>query len=299
MKDSLKKQHPKEEDRSFSFGWDVELAPLFYNREYQHEVENRSALIRNDNEKCLSIVSDRYCPFYNHRFEGIVNSYLHVGSKSPHKQEFNGGGRLSVQLENNSIGSEALTAQILTDKGIKIDDQHKGLITMINGHDKKTPWLFGLTIIRIVCQNTFLLAMKDLNHSAIFTGKHLPHWEVKWEDMKATVESASQTMQSFMFDIEKLSNETWDPQRNTKFFEETFKVGGKIHSKKFENLLWNFNIHYNRYADQYGSDNKYAVFNAVTYMVDHNASKKQKERGWSEIGRGQDIKSRAFKLLNS
>ena len=147
MQNSIKEQHPKEEDRNFSFGWDVELAPLFYNREYQHEVPNRSALIRNDNEKCLSIVSDRYCPFYNHRFEGIVNSYLHVGSKSPHKQEFNGGGRLSVQLENNSIGSEALTAQILTDKGIKIDDQHKGLITMINGHDKKTPWLFGLTVI--------------------------------------------------------------------------------------------------------------------------------------------------------
>ena len=259
MQNLLKKQQSEEEARNFSFGWDVELAPLFYNRKYQHEVPNRSALIRNDNEKCLSIVSDRYCPFYNHRFEGIVNAYLQVGSEAPEIREFNGGGRLSVQLENNSIGS----------------------------------------VIRIVCQNTFLLAMKDLNHSGIFSGKHLPHFEVKWEDMRATIDSASQTMQGFMLDIEKLSNETWDPQRNTKFFEETFKVGGKIHSKKFENLLWNFNTHYSRYADQYGSDNKYAVFNAVTHMVDHNASKKQKERGWSNIGRGQDIKSRAFKLLNS
>tara|TARA_Y100000310_G_scaffold185015_1_gene185103 strand:+ start:405 stop:1319 length:915 start_codon:yes stop_codon:yes gene_type:complete len=304
MTNFSKKQQLKEDNQSFSFGWDVEKRPIFFNPsswpvDAGIPIADRYALVRDDNNKCLSVVSSRYCPFYNKRFEGIVNAYLKVGSKNPMKKEFNGGGKLSVQLENKSVGSEALTSQILADTGSKIDDQHNGYITMINGHDTRTPWLFGLTIVRIYCRNTFLIAMKDLNESAIFTGKHLPHWEVKWEDMKATVQAASSTMQGFMSDIEQMSNQTWDPQRNTKFFSKVFQIGGKKQSKKFGTMLWNFNHVYDMYADQYGTDNKYSVFNAVTHIVDHDSTKKQKERGWNQIGRGQAIKNRAFKLLTA
>ena len=44
---------------------------------------------------------------------------------------------------------------------------------------------------------------------------------------------------------------------------------------------------------------RYTAFNAVTHLVDHDASEKQKERGWSSVGRGQAIKDRAFNMLLS
>ena len=91
LENSVKKSQPEEEDRNFSFGWEVEKRPIFFDTDSHAlpvmgslymgiPISDRYALVRNDNLDCLSIVSNRYCPFYNHRFEGIVNSYFGVAS---------------------------------------------------------------------------------------------------------------------------------------------------------------------------------------------------------------------------
>jgi len=303
------KQPQKEDPQNFSFGWDVEKRDLYYkspvllNQQVDNKIDERYALVRNDNDRCLSIVSKRYQPFYNRRFERIVNSYLEIGSKNPIKKEYNGGGRLSVQLKNEGIETEALTGQIIGNTGTKVSDTHKGYITMINGHDKRTPWLFGLTIVRIVCSNTYTMALKDLKDgNALFQGKHLKSSEINWEVMEDSIVSASATMKDYMFEIEKMKNQVWRPEDNQKFFMKAFGLklnGNSKYGKRLEGLLWNYNITYNKYAQQFGSDNKYTAFNAVTHLVDHDASEKQQERGWAEVGRGQAIKHRAFELLSA
>ena len=303
------KQPQKEDPQNFSFGWDVEKRDLYYkspvllNQQVDNKVDERYALVRNDNDRCLSIVSKRYQPFYNRRFERIVNSYLEIGSTNPIKKEFNGGGRLSVQLKNEGIQTEALTGQIIGNTGTKVSDTHRGYITMINGHDKRTPWLFGLTIVRIVCSNTYTMALKDLKDgNALFQGKHLKSSEINWEVMEDSIVSASSTMKDYMFEIEKMKNQVWRPEDNQKFFMKAFGLklnGNSKYGKRLEGLLWNYNITYNKYAQQFGSDNKYTAFNAVTHLVDHDASEKQQERGWAEVGRGQAIKHRAFELLSA
>ena len=309
MTKSNTKQPQKEDHLNFKFGWDVEKRDLYYNSpvlssaSVANIVPNRYALVRDDNDHCLSVVSDRYQPFYNRRFEKIVNSYIELGSSNPIKKEFNGGGRISVQLKNEGIGTEALTGQIIGNKGINVNDTHKGYITMINGHDKRTPWLFGLTVIRIVCKNTYTMALKDLNNgNALFQGKHLKSSEIDWQVMEESIVSASNTMKDYMFQIEQMKNAVWKKEDNQKFFMDAFglKLNGKSkYGKRLEGLLWNYNITYNKYAQQFGSDNKYTAFNAVTHLVDHDASEKQQERGWAEVGRGQAIKHRAFKLLSA
>ena len=100
--------------------------------------------------------------------------------------------------------------------------------------------------------------------------------------MEQSILSASQTMKDHMFQLEQLKNQTWKKEDNNKFFMSAFGLNSKGQSKygkRMEGLLWNFNITYNKYAQQFGSDNKYTVFNAVTHLVDHDASEKQKERG--------------------
>jgi hypothetical protein len=299
---------PQEEDRpSFSFGWEVEKREIFYNspildsQYVKNNIPDRYALVRNDNDRCLSLVSSRYTPFYNNRFERIVNSYLELGSKNPIKKEFNGGARLSVQLKNEGIATESLTGQIMNNQGIQVDDTHKGYITMINGHDKRTPWLFGLTVIRIICKNTFTMALKGLRDgNALFQGKHLKSSEIDWEIMQDSVVSASNTMKDYMFEVDQLKNKTWDPKDNHKFFMSSFGLKRNKKSKygkRLEGLIWNYDITYRKYAQQFGSDNRYTAFNAITHLVDHDASKKQQERGWAEVGRGQAVKHRAFELL--
>ncbi len=295
--------------QSFSFGWEVEKRNVFYEskvlgtQKVSNLIPNRFALVRDDNDKWLSTVSDRYTPFYNRRFERIVNSYMELGSTNPMIQEFNGGGRLSVQLKNVGIETEALTGQIMSDTGINIDDAHKGYITMINGHDKRTPWMFGLTIVRIVCKNTYTMALKDLKDgNALYAGKHLKSSEIDWVTMENSIVSASKTMKDYMFAIEQMKNSVWRKEDNQKFFMDAFGMKGSGKSKygkRLEGLMWNFDITYNKYATQFGSDNKYTAFNAVTHIVDHDASEKQQERGWAEIGRGRAIKERAFELLSA
>ena len=293
--------------QSFKFSWDVEKKPLLFQiGEHPYSnfktIDNRHALTRTDNNKCLSIVSDRYTPFYNRRFADIVNSFLDVGSKQPKVIEFDEGRKLSVQLKNEGIGTEALTSQILTDKEVSIDDKHSGFITMINSHDKTSPWLIGLTVVRIVCKNTYLIALKDLNANALFQGKHLPNFEVKWADIKASINSASIGLQDYLMQMERLKNKSWKKEDNFKFFNKTFRkmdLHPKNASTRLNNMIMEFDMAYDRYVKQVGGNNRYATFNAVTHVIDHNATKKQIERGWNSFGRGHMIKNRALNTLLS
>ena len=292
--------------QEFKFSWDVEKKPLlYYPTGYDNRsiiVENRHALTRTDNYKCLSIVSDRYTPFYNSRFAEIVNSFLAVGSDNPMIQEFDSGKKLSVQIQDKGIGTEALTSQILTDQEIKIDDKHKGYITMINSHDKTTPWLIGLTIVRIVCKNTFLMALQHLNDNALFQGKHLPNFEIKWEDIKTSIQAASVGMSNYLMQMEELKNLSWDKDDNFKFFNKTFRnmdLHPKNASTRLNNMIMEFDMAYDKYTKQVGGNNRYATFNAVTHVIDHNATEKQQARGWNTFGRGHMIKSRALNTLLS
>jgi len=284
----------------FRFSWDVYKDNIVTANGIK--IPNKKAIIRNDTDRILNVVSDRYQPFYNNQFESIINAYEQVGCNNVKLKEFSGGGKLSVQMQNNSIGAEALTEQILTDNEIKIDDKHKGYVTLINSHDGSCKWMVGLTIVRIVCHNTYLMAIRDLSQGqAIFSGKHLSGSEKIWNNIEASIVSASNTMKDYMFIMEKLKESKWDPSYNWKFFTSTFTTKKGLAkaeaSSRMTNLFWDFDLAYNRYQKEMGGNTKYTIFNAVTHVVDHNASKKQVNNGWNAIGRGNAIKTRALSNL--
>ena len=70
MTNSNSKQQQKEDRPNFSFGWEVEKRDVYYKspilgtEHVENLIPNRYALVRNDNDHCLSLVSDRYTPFY-------------------------------------------------------------------------------------------------------------------------------------------------------------------------------------------------------------------------------------------
>ncbi len=300
IKDQTQSLHPKSSHHPFKFSWDVyEDKIATFNG---IKIPNRKAIVRDDTDYVLNIVSDRYEPFYNSQFESIVHAYQDVGCKNVTAREFSKGGKLSVQMQNNCIGTKALTEQILTDNEVKIDDKHKGYITLINSHDGSCKWMVGLTIVRIICQNTYMMALRDLQQgNAIFSGKHLSSSKEIWNSIETSISSASHTMKDYLFLMEKLKEQKWDKEYNWKFFTDVFTTKKGLDkvdaSSRMSNLFWDFESAYNRYAKQINGDNKYTLFNAVTHVVDHNATKKQIQNGWNSIGRGNAIKSRALNTL--
>ena len=62
------KQPQKEDPQNFSFGWDVEKRDLYYkspvllNQQVDNKVDERYALVRNDNDHCLSGILHLFDP---------------------------------------------------------------------------------------------------------------------------------------------------------------------------------------------------------------------------------------------
>lgn len=130
-------------------------------------VEDSRAVVRLDNDSPLSVVGSRYEAIQNDAFADIFDrvcgefraAYVNGG-------EFDGGRRVFVQAE--------LPDQI---RVLSSDDTVKKMLTFITSHDATTPTTAGGSNIRIVCQNTFMMNLKQLvrdvriRHTASASGR--------------------------------------------------------------------------------------------------------------------------------
>ena len=115
------------------------------------EVPNRKVLVRDDNLAQVGVVGGRYEIVQNSVITNLVAPLVSEGLLEVTNQGYIGAGsKVFVQ------------AQMIEEYEIA-GETHRAMLTFLNSHDGTSPLAAGVTDTRVVCQNTFAMAMEDMS----------------------------------------------------------------------------------------------------------------------------------------
>lgn len=162
----------------FRLNWNVETRPLFTlgNDGQPLAVEDSKAIVRSDIGLPLSVVGNRYAPVQNSDPADIMDGVLSKTGGEYVKGGMFGHGR--------KVYLQALLPDKITVKGRDASDK---LLTFITSHDMTTQVLLGFTAVRIVCQNTYMAAVRDCNRQIVI--RHTKAAEKRLETVQEILES--------------------------------------------------------------------------------------------------------------
>lgn len=160
----------------FKLNWKVDTRPIFTvdNAGQPLAVEDANAIVRSDIGLPLSVVGLKYTPVQNDATADILDGVLgKTGGEYVRGGMFGMGRKVYLQ------------AQLPDVIRVKDRDATAKLLTFITSHDMTTKVVLGFTATRIVCQNTYMMALKDIRRQVA-----LPH--------TASVEAKLKTVQEIL-----------------------------------------------------------------------------------------------------
>lgn len=156
---------PDEMLKAAGLDWTVSTHPMYSNVSAEKTVFiGQNSLIRDDNFAVLDVVGPDWIPTQNHEAAGFFNEYAEADKMSMETAgSINGGKMVFVTAKRNVIFD-------LKVDGLKVQDPMESFIAFLSPHQYGQGGKMLNTPVRVVCQNTIALAMK--NHSKAFNWDH-------------------------------------------------------------------------------------------------------------------------------
>lgn len=240
--------------------------------------EEKQAVVRDDNDVALGVVSPSYELVQNDDLKQLIDPMVSEGVLNVTTQGYlNKGAKVFIQAEVNQEFRVA-------------GENYKGLITLLNGHTGNASVAIGTTATRVICNNTFAMAYKDIGekfrHSAGVTERVL--------ESTAIINYVNDAMRKYSEYVETLAGATCT---NAQFKQAVEQIYGK----QTDNLRDSFVSQLNSlFYSGTGTEGKtfYDAFNAVTEYASHYSRKSVSGRfNYANFGKGADINRRAMAVL--
>jgi len=268
--------------------WQVIQQPIKTNDKI---IEGYVANVRNTDEKCLGIVSERYKLVQNVEAFEFTDNLL--------------GNDVTYDTAGSLFGGKKiwLLAKMPTRK--ILGDEYIPYTVFSNTHDGSGSIRGAITPTRVVCNNTLNLALATAKRQ--WSTKHMGNIDDKLLEAQTTLELASNYMDNLEITANELARQKITEDYLTNFVNSLFPYDtnkGKGNSRKNENIKVirsNFYRAYN--VDDLANfrNTKYAVINAVSDLVTHATPIRQsdtfKENLFDKVIGGHDIIDQAYKLL--
>ena len=294
--------------KAANMDWNVVTRPVLYTTPdsfIPKEIPNRVAVVREDTNEVFTVASDRYTPLPNRKAFEFFDSVVGAGQAIYHTAgTINGGKKLWILAK--------LDGEL---KVTNNDILHK-YILLGSSHDSSMPLSMMFTTVRVVCSNTFSLAL-DMNQKSNgikFTAKHTPSISTKAVSARQTLDLAEAYFENMMVGINGLVEHEWSSIDMKRFTYTLFDLDV---DKSIEEQRKNNAYAADKVIDLFsngrgnGTNTKWDAFNAVTEYVDYNRPVGHKvETGESNslevvnkrlndawYGAGADLKQRAWDLL--
>jgi phage/plasmid-like protein (TIGR03299 family) len=254
------------------------------------EVLSHKALTRSDDNSMLGVVGKGFEVLQNAEAFAFCDSLVARGKvEYVSAGQLGGGKRIFIQC------------RIVGDNGpaeIAKDDIVEPYFLLANGHDGSLAVRSQTTPIRVVCQNTFMMATsKKANHKDCAVIKHTANMQDRLSQSLQMFGWVERNFNTFVqMAKETVSKKITTEARLRKFFRETFQVEeSKILDEESNTRL---KSREDRLADLFmdgaGQDNKairgtaWAALNAVTQYLDHESN--TRVEGASEADMGDEAK---------
>jgi phage/plasmid-like protein (TIGR03299 family) len=140
------------------------------------------AVVREDTGRALGVVSPEYHPLQNDQILGLLRCLS---------------GQVPLTIETaGSFRFGALTWMQARLDGLEIrvgDDVTHSYLLASTGHDGNRPFVLGLQGIRVICQNTLALAIREVHHNRSSTGLARGHVIRHTKGMPVAIQDALDT----------------------------------------------------------------------------------------------------------
>ena len=259
--------------------WSVSKRPLFYQRANGSSAEwpDRVAVVRDDNDRCLGVVSPDYETVQNSDLLNLVNPMVEEGLLTIENMGYlNHGARVFAQAKVNK-------------EFTVIGEDYKGYITLLNSHNGSTSVAIGSTMTRVICGNTFTAAYSNISeryrHSAGVTERVL--------ESTFVLDYVNGAMKTYSEYVEKIAGARCTGAQFKAFIEEVYQKPVDSMRDSFVQQLNNL------FYSGKGNEGKsfYDSFNACTEYASNYSRKTPSGRfQYAQFGQGARINNRALRV---
>lgn len=265
--------------------WNVVKKPLFTrNNATFDKVPNQYALVREDSNDIISIVSERYQPIQNSQIVEFFNYFAEAsGARITHAGHF----------KNKDIA-------LFADLGLQSNpdnEEHKFFLLARSGHYPGSALQILLSTVRTVCTNQF--NMIDAGQKGFFYSWHNVTFDTIAQDRaKHTLDAARHFIKKFNEELRFLISKPINDSTAKALLTDQFGDPTKTFDDQPKLVTQSFEFFQNKpIGHQFKHEGTaYKLWNAVTEVIDHNP----RGRGRSAlIGAGQTAKHEFFNRLQA
>lgn len=285
-----------------NLNWQVLQSELYDSN--QNLIKNYKANLRNDDNSCLGVVTNRYKVFQNDDAFSFLDSLVESGDlKYESAGSLKGGRKVWLLARMN----EAYF--------VSQDDPMLNYMLLLNQHDGYGSCIIMPTSVRVVCWNTLQLALR--NQTNVFHVRHTTNMADKLTDAKTALGFIQQNSLTLNNILKDLSISGVVENQVNKFLEEMFPLVldesvDKERREKIQNKILGIREEVKTIFDSHEycqteatKGTAFGLLNAYTQYIDHERSYKAqgddnriiRRAEDSMFGIGASKKSEAFDVI--
>jgi phage/plasmid-like protein (TIGR03299 family) len=226
-------------------------------------VDGHMAVVREDTNKVLSVMSDSYQPYQNHELlELLYRVSKQTGLALKKGGSFKDGARVYFQLKSNDLT-------------MSNNDRVEGYLTGVNSFDGSTSLAFGPSNVTISCMNSFFAAFRSIQTKV----RHTKNMIVKIDEICTGLDRVLEQEKEIFDNIIELSQTKVSDKNIDMVLRTLFNIKPEINYKDDEQVSTNLKNKMSRfYVDLDGEmkekgSNLWGVFSGVTKFTTHSLSK--------------------------
>lgn len=280
-------------------GWDVRKIPLFTEYEgHRIEIPGRSAVIRNNpvvkgRVDVLGDVGANYTPIQNEAHADLLDALVdESGAKFDTAGALDGGKRVFI------------TMKLPGSMRIGGSDEHEQYIAALNSHDGSMAFTFMVTPVRIVCGNTWNMAVN--NHSNSFRIRHTTN---STKGITAAVRQTLDLTYDYLQDVKELGDLMVQTPLAQPTFEEIIAANfgapedaaAAVQTRAQNRLDEMTELFADSYTNREIGGTVWAGLNALTEWSDHYAPTRGDDRNASRAQKAildTGFKTKALKVMS-
>lgn len=274
--------------REGGLDWNVVQKPVM--TEDLLPIPGYKANIRESDERVLGVVTDRYKIVQNHEAFEFTDTLLGEGVRYETAGSLQNGRRVWIlaRLPENYIIS---------------GDRVSPYLVFSNSHDGSGSIKVAMTPIRVVCQNTLNLALKNANR--IWSTIHTGDIKSKLDEAKKTILLAEHYMNKLGEEIDKLNKIKLTDAKVFEFISELIQMpdnASKVQEKNIQQLRNDLEMRYFEAPDLlHISKNAYRLINSVSDFATHSKPLREtssyKENMFSKTIEGHPMIDKAYEMV--
>ena len=232
--------------------WNVVTRDLSYEIDGNtYYVPFKKAHVRDDNNVCVGVTGTSYEVFQNSSLKEFVTPLGEEGLLE------------IVNMGYLGVGQRVFIQAQMAESFKVAGEEHKGMISLLNSHDGTAALAAGVTDTRVICQNTFAMAMGDMSSKL----RHSRGLSDKATQITEVVNFVNERMARFSQDAEILASTKANILMVDHVIEEAY-------GKPAESVRATNNIR-KLFVSGRGNEGKtlWDVVNGVTEFTTHEAGK--------------------------